>query len=107
MGCNLNDFLPVCKQDLNERNIEQLDFIVVSSDAYIDHYSFAASIVGRWLERLGYSVGMIAQPDFSTSDSMTILGKPKYAFLISPGNMDSMVNLYTANKRSRKVDQYS
>jgi len=103
----LSEFLPVCKQDLIDRNIEQLDFIIVTADAYIDHYSFAPAIVGRWLERLGYSVGIIAQPDFSTPESIKVLGKPKYSFLISPGNMDSMVNIYSVNKRPRKTDLYS
>jgi uncharacterized radical SAM protein YgiQ len=103
----LNNFLPVCQQDLIDRNIEQLDFIIVTPDAYVDHYSFASAIIGRWLDRLGYSVGIISQPDFKACDSFEVLGIPKYAFLISAGNMDSMVNLFTVNKAPRKKDLYT
>ena len=103
----MDEFLPVSITDLENRNIEQLDFIIITGDAYIDHHSFAMALIGRWLETLGYSVGIIAQPDFKTCESFKKLGKPKYAFLVSPGNMDSMVNLYTVNKRPRKKDAYT
>ncbi len=80
---------------------------MVSADAYIDHHSFAAALLGRWLSAFGYTVGIIAQPDFHSADDFKRLGRPKYAFLVSTGNIDSMVNLYTANKRPRKTDAYT
>jgi len=103
----LKRFLAVSKKDLVKRGIETPDFVLVSGDAYIDHHSFAMAIVGRWLEAFGFSVGIISQPDFTSCESYKVFGKPKYAFLVSPGNMDSMVNLYTVNKRPRKKDNYT
>ena len=101
------DFLPVNKKDLKNRDIEQLDFVLVTGDAYVDHPSFANALVGRWLEYNGYSVGIIAQPNPKDINSFKILGKPRLGFLISAGNMDSMVNLYTVNKKRRSKDLYS
>lgn len=103
----MNEFLPVSKQDMKERNIDQLDFIVVTPDAYVDHPSFAAAIIGRFVESLGYSVGIIAQPDWKSTDDFDKLGTPKYAFLLSAGNMDGIVNMYTAAKKARREDAYS
>lgn len=104
---NFNKFLPISKEDLNERGIEQLDFVLVTGDAYIDHPSFAAAIIGRALESQGYTVGIIAQPDWKNADSFKVLGKPRLAFLINSGNIDSMVNHYTASKKKRHDDLYS
>lgn len=73
----------------------------------MDHPSFACAILGRYLEHLGYHVGIIAQPDFKDEASITELGRPKYAFLVSPGNLDGLVNHYTANKKPRRKDDYS
>lgn len=101
------DFLPISMEDLNKRGIEQLDFVLVTGDAYIDHPSFAAAIIGRTLESQGYTVGIIAQPDWKNAESFKVLGKPKLAFLINSGNIDSMVNHYTAARKKRHDDLYS
>lgn len=100
-------FLPINKEDLKERNIEQLDFIIISGDAYIDHPSFGVAIIGRMLERHGYTVGIIAQPNIDHDDDFFALGTPKLAFLVSSGNIDSMVNHYTVSKRRRSKDLYT
>lgn len=100
-------FLPVTKADLSERHIEELDFVFVSGDAYVDHSSFAAAILGRLLESKGYTVGILPQPDFHSAESFKVLGKPKLAFLVSAGAMDSMVSNYTANNKPRSEDAYA
>jgi len=100
-------FLPINKADLEERNIDQLDFIIISGDAYIDHPSFGVAIIGRMLERHGYSVGIIAQPNIDQDEDFFALGEPKLAFLVSSGNIDSMVNHYTVSKRRRARDLYT
>ena len=100
-------FLPVCKADLAERGIDQLDFVYVCGDAYVDHPSFGAAILCRLLEAHGFSVGFLAQPDWRTTDSITKLGEPRLGFLVSSGNMDSMVNHYTVAKKRRHEDAYS
>lgn len=102
-----NSFLPVCKEDLKRSGIEQLDFIVVSGDAYVDHPSFGAAVIGRVLESQGFTVGIIAQPDWKSTEDFEKLGKPSKAFLVTSGNIDSMVNHYTAAKRRRRDDLYS
>ncbi|MCQ2573433.1 MAG: YgiQ family radical SAM protein [Treponema sp.] len=103
----MNDFLPVSQDDLRARNIEQLDFVFVSGDAYVDHPSFAAALLGRWLEKHGYTVGIIPQPDFKNVEAFRVLGKPRLAFLVSAGAMDSMVSNYTANNKPRSEDAYA
>ncbi len=100
-------FLPVCKEDLQTKGIKQLDFVYVLGDAYIDHPSFGAAIIGRVLEHNGYTVGIIAQPDFRNADSILSLGIPRLAFLVSSGNMDSMVNHYYVSKKRRTKDAYT
>ncbi len=100
-------FLPVCKKDLEERHIEELDFVFVSGDAYVDHPSFAAALLGKFLESKGFSVGIISQPDMNDLESFRSLGKPRLAFLVSSGAMDSMVCNYTANNKPRSEDAYS
>ena len=102
-----NTFMPVTKEDLIKRNIEQLDFVFVSGDAYVDHPSFAVAILGRLLEKNGYTVGVIPQPDWKDVEAFKVLGKPKLAFLVSAGAMDSMVANYTANNKPRSEDAYS
>ncbi|GKX67750.1 YgiQ family radical SAM protein [Inconstantimicrobium mannanitabidum] len=101
------EFLPISMEDLKKRNIDQLDFIIVTGDAYVDHPSFGTAIIGRTLEANGYTVGIIAQPDWHNAEDFKRLGKPKYAFLVNSGNIDSMVNHYTAAKRRRHDDLYS
>ena len=100
-------FLPTTPQDLKDRGIEQLDFVYVSGDAYVDHSSFGTAIISRVLVAFGYTVGIIAQPDWRDPESIAILGEPRLGFLVSSGNMDSMVNHYTSNKKRRSTDAYS
>lgn len=102
-----NGFLPVCKQDLIDRKIEQLDFVYIVGDAYVDHPSFGHAIISRVLESNGYTVGIISQPDWKDDKSISILGCPKLGFLISAGNMDSMVNHYSVSKKRRQSDAYT
>ncbi|OJF77275.1 MAG: YgiQ family radical SAM protein [Treponema sp. CETP13] len=102
-----NLFLPVSAQDLKDRGINQLDFVFISGDAYVDHPSFAAAILGRHLEAHGYSVGVIAQPNWKDVEAFKILGRPRLAFLVSAGAMDSMVSNYTANNKPRSSDVYA
>lgn len=101
------DFLPVCKEDMKKRGWESLDFVYISGDAYVDHPSFGAAIITRILENLGYKVGIIPQPDWKSTKDFTKLGKPRLAFLVSGGNIDSMVNHYTVAKKRRSHDLYS
>lgn len=103
----MNRFLPVSMEDMDERGIKQLDFILITGDAYVDHPSFGISIISRVLEAKGYSVGIIAQPDWKNDKDFKKLGTPKYAFLITSGNIDSMVAHYTAAKRKRSDDAYT
>ncbi len=100
-------FLPISKEDLKERNIESLDFILISGDAYVDHPSFGVAIISRLLESYGYSVGIIAQPNMNNNDDFKKLGTPNLGFLISSGNIDSMVNHYSVAKRRRSKELYS
>lgn len=102
-----NKFLPVCKQDMIDRGWEQLDFVLVTGDAYVDHHSFGTAIISRVLEAAGYKVGIIAQPDWKSTDDFMKLGKPRLAFLVNGGNMDSMVNHYSVSKKARDKDMYS
>ena len=102
-----NDFLPISKEDMRRRGIEQLDFVYVCGDAYVDHPSFGHAIITRLLESYGYTVGIIAQPDWKQNDSIAILGEPRLGFLVSAGNMDSMVNHYSVSKKRRKTDAYT
>jgi len=104
---NRDGFLPISKEDMQKKKIEQLDFIFVSGDAYVDHPSFGSAVIARLLESRGYKVGIIPQPDWRSTDAFKALGKPKLAFLVSSGNMDSMVNHYTAGKKPRREDLYS
>ena len=96
-------FLPVSKNEVKG----QLDFVYVIGDAYVDHPSFGHAIISRVLENHGYSVGIISQPDFRNSESITEFGEPRLGFLVSSGNMDSMVNHYTVAKKHRKTDAYT
>lgn len=102
-----NKFLPISKKDLKERGIEQLDFVYVCGDAYVDHPSFGAAIITRLLELNGYTVGLICQPDWKDDNSINALGEPRLGFFVSAGNMDSMVNHYSVSKRKRDFDNYS
>lgn len=100
-------FLPINKADMRARGWEQCDFVYVIGDAYVDHHSFGPAIISRVLESHGYKVGVIAQPDWKDEESVKVLGRPRLAFLVCAGNMDTMVNHYTVNKKHRKYDSYS
>ena len=100
-------FLPICKQDMIDRGREQCDFVYVIGDAYVDHPSFGHAIISRILESHGYSVGIISQPDWKNPKSINIYGRPRLGFLVSGGNMDSMVNHYSVTKHKRKTDAFT
>lgn len=101
------DFLPINIDDMNKRGWNQCDFIFVTGDAYVDHSSFGAGILSRLLERYGYKVGIIAQPDWKNIESFKVLGEPRLGFLVNSGNIDSMVNHYTTFRKKRNTDAYS
>jgi len=103
----MSDFLPISREDMQKRGIEQLDFVYVIGDAYVDHPSFGPAIISRILEAHGYRVGIISQPDWKQDQSISILGEPRLAFLISAGNMDSCVNHYSVSKKRRSTDAYT
>lgn len=100
-------FLPITKQDMEAQGIDRLDFVYVIGDAYVDHPSFGHAIISRVLESHGYRVGVISQPDWKNENSITVLGRPKLAFLVSGGNMDSMVNHYFVSGKRRPTDAYT
>ena len=100
-------FLPVTRQEMLDRGWEQVDFVYVCGDAYVDHSSFGAAIITRVLEAHGFRVGMIAQPDWKDEQSIQVFGMPRLGFLVSAGNMDSMVNHYTVSKKRRSSDAYT
>lgn len=103
----IHDFLPVCRADMEKRGWDQCDFVYVCGDAYVDHPSFGSAIISRVLESYGYKVGIIAQPDWKDKESIQVLGRPRLGFLVSAGNMDSMVNHYSVSKRRRDKDSYT
>ena len=100
-------FLPVSRADMEERGWDCCDFVFVCGDAYVDHPSFGMAIITRLLEANHYKVGVICQPDWRDPESVTVLGKPRLGFLVSAGNMDSLVNHYTVAKKHRSTDAFS
>lgn len=102
-----NKFLPICKEDMIERGWEEVDFALVTGDAYVDHHSFGTAIISRVLEDAGYKIGIISQPNWKSNDDFMKFGKPRLGFLVNSGNMDSMVNHYSVSKRRRDKDLYS
>ncbi|HAP79308.1 MAG TPA: YgiQ family radical SAM protein, partial [Ruminococcus sp.] len=103
----MNEFLPVTADEMRERNISQFDFIYITGDAYVDHPSFGVAIVSRLLESLGFTVGIISQPDWKSDKDFKRFGKPKLCFLVTAGNIDSMVAHYTSAKKKRSDDAYT
>lgn len=103
----MQDFLPVNKKEMEERGWDRVDFVYVTGDAYVDHPSFGSAIISRLLESRGYRVGMICQPDWKQKESIQVFGEPRLGFLVSAGNMDSMVNHYTVSRKHRQKDAYS
>ena len=102
-----NGFLPISKKDMKEQGIEQLDFVYITGDAYVDHPSFGHAIISRILVSNGYTVGIISQPDWKDDSSITKLGEPRLGFLVTGGNMDSMVNHYSVSKKRRSTDSFT
>ena len=100
-------FLPVSKGDMIKEGWEQVDFVLITGDAYVDHPSFGHAIIGRVLESHGYKVAVLAQPDWNSIEDFRRFGKPRLGFLISSGNVDSMVNHFSVFKQRRRVDSYS
>lgn len=103
----MKEFLPICQKDMDKRGWTEVDFVYVCGDAYVDHPSFGASIITRILEAHGYRVGFIAQPDWKNEESIQVFGRPRLGFLVSAGNMDSMVNHYTVARKRRSSDAYT
>ncbi len=103
----MTSFLPISRADMEQMNIAQLDFVYVIGDAYVDHPSFGHAIISRVLQAHGYTVGIISQPDWKDDASITVLGRPRLGFLVSAGNMDSMVNHYYVSKKKRPEDAYT
>ena len=103
----MHDFLPVTKEEMLKRGWSCVDFVYITGDAYVDHPSFGAAIISRLLESHGYRVGIIAQPDWRKKESVQVFGEPKLGFLVTAGNMDSMVNHYAVSKKHRQKDAYS
>ena len=101
------EFLPVSRQDLERRGWQELDFVLISGDAYIDHPSFGAALIARLLESRGYCTGIIPQPDWRKVEDFRRLGRPRLAFLITAGNLDSMVSNYSVSRHRRRRDGYS
>ena len=100
-------FLPISKDDLRQRGWSQLDVVLITGDAYVDHPSYGAAVIGRYLLSHGFTVGVIAQPNWRSLDDFLKLGRPKLFVGITAGNVDSMIANYTANKRVRSIDDYS
>ena len=103
----IHDYLPISREDMEKRGWDRCDFVYVSGDAYVDHPSFGSAIISRLLESRGYRVGIIAQPDWKDPESIAVLGRPRLGFLVSGGNMDSMVNHYSVSKKRRSQDAYT
>ncbi|MEA4966171.1 MAG: YgiQ family radical SAM protein [Oscillospiraceae bacterium] len=103
----MNDFLPISRRDMQARGWDCCDFVYVIGDAYVDHPSFGHAIISRVLERAGYKVGILSQPDWKNPASVTALGRPRLGFLVSAGNMDSMVNHYSVSGHRRKTDSFT
>jgi len=103
----MNSFLPVCREDVRARGWQEADFICVTGDAYVDHPSFGIAIISRLLESEGYKVAVLAQPKCDNDDDFLKLGKPRFGFFVTSGNVDSMVSNYTVALKKRNKDVYS
>ena len=100
-------FLPITRKEMEERGWDAPDFVVVTGDAYVDHPSFGIAIISRVLEHYGYKVAILAQPDWRSDKDFTRFGRPRLGFMVSSGNIDSMVAHYTAARRKRSEDAYT
>ena len=101
----MQEFLPISRRDMAARGWSQCDFVYIIGDAYVDHPSFGHAIISRVLEHAGYKVGILSQPDWRDPDSITALGEPRLGFLVTGGNMDSMVNHYSVGRHRRRTDR--
>lgn len=100
-------FLPVSRADMERRGWDELDFLLITGDAYVDHPSFGHAIIARWLERKGYRVGIVSQPDWRSTEDFARMGRPRLGVMLSAGNLDSMLNHYTASGKPRRGDDYT
>lgn len=100
-------FLPITKEEMQQRGWDQVDFVLVTGDAYVDHHSFGTAIIGRLLERYGYKVAVLPRPDYHSAEDFRRFGRPRLGFLINSGVVDSMVNNYSVFRRRRKTDEYA
>ena len=100
-------FLPVSRADMERRGWDELDFLLITGDAYVDHPSFGHAIIARWLERKGYRVGIVSQPDWRSTEDFARMGRPRLGVMLSAGNLDSMLNHYTASGKPRRSDDYT
>ena len=100
-------FLPINRREMEQKGWDRPDFVYITGDAYVDHPSFGAAIIGRLLESRGYRVAMLSQPDWKDKDSVKEFGRPRLGFLVSAGNMDSMVNHYAVSGKRRNSDAYT
>ena len=103
----MSEFLPTTPEEIKQRGWEQIDFLFISGDAYVDHPSFGPAVICRVLESQGYKVAVLSQPDWKTEKSLASFGKPRLGVLISGGNLDSMLCHYTAARKLRKKDNYT
>ena len=101
------EFLPITRREMLDRGWDVCDFVYIIGDAYVDHPSFGHAIISRVLESHGYNVGIISQPDWKNPKSIDVFGRPRLGFLVSGGNMDSMVNHYSVTKHHRKTDAFT
>ena len=100
-------FLPMSRDEMTQLGWDSCDIIIVTGDAYVDHPSFGMAVIGRMLENQGFRVGIIAQPDWQSAEPFKALGKPNLFFGVTSGNMDSMINRYTADRKIRTDDAYT
>lgn len=107
MKITRDNFLPTTRQDMARRGIDELDVLIITGDAYVDHPSFGHAIIARYIESFGYKVGIIAQPEWKCKDDFARLGRPRLCVMISAGNLDSMLNHYTASGKKRRSDNYT
>ncbi len=107
VGAHPHPFLPTTREEMRRRGWDELDVVIVSGDAYVDHPAFGPALIGRFLEKRGFRVGILAQPDWHSAEPFRALGRPRLFFGVSAGNLDSMLNRLTAQKKNRGEDQYS
>ena len=103
----MKELLPVCREDMRRRGWDELDFLFITGDAYVDHSTFANGLIARWMEYLGYRIGVVPQPDWRSRRDFEVMGTPRLAVFVSAGNLDSMLNKLTAARNKRARDAFS